>query len=147
MGFFDFLKDVGADLFGNGDQAEELKGMIDTELGDKIQNLAVTVDDGTVTLSGECDSLATREKATLLAGNVKGVRQVVTDKLTAPDPEPKDETVFYTVQRGDSLSKIAKVYYNDPMKYPVIFEANREVIKDPNLIYPGQTIRIPKNID
>ena len=45
---------------------------------------------------------------------------------------------------GDSLSKIAKEYYGNAMKYPEIFEANREVIKDPNLIYPGQKLRIPK---
>ncbi len=51
---------------------------------------------------------------------------------------------FYTIQKGDTLSKIAKTFYGNAMKYPVIFEANREVIKDANLIYPGQVIRIPK---
>ena len=60
------------------------------------------------------------------------------------DGAPEPEATFYTVQSGDSLSKIAKEYYGDAMKYPEIFEANREVIKDPDLIYPGQKIRIPK---
>ena len=46
--------------------------------------------------------------------------------------------------KGDNLSKIAKKFYGDANQYNKIFEANREVIKDPNLIYPGQKIRIPK---
>ena len=45
--------------------------------------------------------------------------------------------------KGDTLSAIAKKYYGDANKYPRIFEANREVIKDANLIFPGQKIRIP----
>ena len=49
----------------------------------------------------------------------------------------------HTVQSGDSLSKIAKEFYGDANRYNEIFEANREVIKDPDLIYPGQQIRIP----
>ncbi len=80
-----------------------------------------------------------RKKAILLAGNVKGISKVVDDYFTAPA-----ETKFYTVKKGDSLSKIAKAYYGNAMKYPVIFEANREVIKDADLIYPGQVLRIPK---
>jgi len=143
MGMFDFLKDVGSSIFGGGkDEAEEIAKLLKNDLGDKIENLEVTFDDGVVTLAGVCDSDATREKAILLAGNVKGVEKVNDENLTAPDPE--EETEFYTVKRGDSLSKIAKAYYGNAMKYPVIFEANREVIKDPDLIYPGQVLRIPK---
>ena len=52
--------------------------------------------------------------------------------------------VFYTIQKGDSLSKVAQAQYGDPMKWKALFEANREVIKDPDLIYPGQQIRIPE---
>ena len=50
---------------------------------------------------------------------------------------------WYVIESGDTLSKIAKNYLGDAMAYPKIFEANREVIKDANLIYPGQKIRIP----
>jgi len=143
MGMFDFLKDVGASLFGGGkNEAEEIKKLIEKDLPGRITNLEVAFDDGVVALSGQCDSDATREKAILLAGNVKGVERVDDAKLTAP--APVEETEFYTVKRGDSLSKIAKFYYGNAMKYPVIFEANREVIKDPDLIYPGQVLRIPK---
>ena len=57
--------------------------------------------------------------------------------------EPKPEATLYTVVRGDSLSKIAKAHYGDAMKYPVIFEANRPMLSDPDKIYPGQVLRIP----
>jgi nucleoid-associated protein YgaU len=143
MGMFDFLKDVGASLFGGGkDEAEEITKLLTTDLGNRIEDLKVEFDDGVVTLSGSCDSHATKEKAVLLAGNVKGVEKVEDEALTAPKPE--EVTEFYTIKSGDSLSKIAKRYYGNAMKYPVIFEANREVIKDPDLIYPGQVLRIPK---
>jgi nucleoid-associated protein YgaU len=52
-------------------------------------------------------------------------------------------TQYHTVEKGDTLSKIAKRYYGDPMLYPQIFEANRDVLKDPNQIKPGQKLRIP----
>ncbi len=59
------------------------------------------------------------------------------------DTAPKPPT-NYTVVKGDSLWKIAKKYYNDGSKYTVIFQANKGIIKDPNLIYVGQVIKIPK---
>jgi nucleoid-associated protein YgaU len=49
----------------------------------------------------------------------------------------------YTVVAGDSLSKIAKREYGDASSWPKIFEANRDQIKDPDLIHPGQKLRIP----
>jgi nucleoid-associated protein YgaU len=49
----------------------------------------------------------------------------------------------YTVQKGDSLSKIAKREYGDAQSWQRIFEANRDTIQNPDLIYPGQVIRIP----
>ncbi len=54
------------------------------------------------------------------------------------------EGKYYTVKSGDSLSKIAKEVYGDPMKYGVIFEANKPMLKDPDLIYPDQVLRIPQ---
>ena len=49
----------------------------------------------------------------------------------------------YTVVKGDSLSKIAKREYGDANKWRTIYEANRSLIKDPDLIYPGQLLSIP----
>jgi nucleoid-associated protein YgaU len=49
----------------------------------------------------------------------------------------------FKVKKGDSLSKIAKAHYGDAMKYPIIFKANKPMLKDPSLIYPRQMLRIP----
>jgi len=49
----------------------------------------------------------------------------------------------YTVQAGDTLSKISRQYYGDPNQFTKIFNANRSVLKDPNNIYPGQELVIP----
>jgi nucleoid-associated protein YgaU len=51
---------------------------------------------------------------------------------------------MYTVKSGDSLSKIAQQQYGDSTKWRKIFEANKDLIKDPNLIHPGQKLKIPK---
>lgn len=52
-------------------------------------------------------------------------------------------TKIYVVKAGDSLSKIAKREYGDANAWKAIFEANRDQIKDPNLIQPGQKLKIP----
>jgi nucleoid-associated protein YgaU len=49
----------------------------------------------------------------------------------------------HTVEKGDTLSKIAKEVYGDAMKYPLIFEANKPMLSHPDKIYPGQVLRIP----
>jgi nucleoid-associated protein YgaU len=56
---------------------------------------------------------------------------------------PEPEATFYTVQRGDTLSKIAREHYGNASKYPVIFEANQPMLREPDKIYPGQKLRIP----
>jgi nucleoid-associated protein YgaU len=147
MGMLDFLKGVGASLFGKGkDEAQAITDLLNKELPGKITNLKVEFKDDIVTLTGNCESTEVKEKAILLAGNVKGVAGVDSTYLTAPAPAPKDETVYYEVVKGDTLSKIAKHFYGNASKYPAIFEANREVIKNPDLIYPGQKLRIPKTL-
>ena len=49
----------------------------------------------------------------------------------------------YVVVNGDSLSKIAKREYGDASKWRRIYEANKDLIKDPDLIYPGQELKVP----
>jgi nucleoid-associated protein YgaU len=49
----------------------------------------------------------------------------------------------YVVVKGDSLSKIAKREYGDANKWRTIYEANKDLIKDPDLIYPGQELKLP----
>jgi nucleoid-associated protein YgaU len=60
---------------------------------------------------------------------------------TAPKAEPA--VVTYTVQKGDSLSKIAKEFYGDAREWKKIYEANKERIKNPDLIQPGWVLTIP----
>lgn len=57
-----------------------------------------------------------------------------------------DESVYHrhTVKSGESLSKISKKYYGDPMKYKKIFDANTNILKNPDIIQPGQVLVIPK---
>ena len=66
---------------------------------------------------------------------------------TAPAaPQPTDALGSgrtYVVVNGDSLSKIAKREYGDANKWRTIYEANTDLIKDPDLIYPGQELKIP----
>ncbi|MGB5425866.1 MAG: peptidoglycan-binding protein LysM [Gammaproteobacteria bacterium] len=141
MGLFDFAKDMGNKLFGKDDDpAEKIKESIEAD-NPGITDLGVAYDDGTVDLSGKADSAEAVEKAVLMAGNVNGVTDVKIDNMEAPAPAPEVE--YYTIVSGDSLSKIARQYYGNAMDYPKLFEANREVIKDADLIYPGQKIRIP----
>lgn len=61
------------------------------------------------------------------------------------DIRVEDTSVYHrhTVKSGESLSKIAKHYYGDPMKYKAIFEANTDTLKNPDLIYPDQELVIP----
>jgi len=205
MGLFDFVRAAGKEIAE--ERAEnQIQRTIDQALdaqktGGGLKDLVVKFDDGVAALSGTVDSEATRQKAILIAGNIRGVARVNDDNLVVnrgmrpakvemqtlpraeikkldiptpggatigsapsfgpkpkegpsignapnfqnPAPQPEPEFVFYTIAPGDSLSKIAKRVYGDPMKWPDLFEANKEVIQNPDLIYPGQVIRVPKS--
>ena len=142
MGWLDFAKDMGRKLFSNDAEApQEIEKHI-AEDNPGIEGLKVEFADGTVRLSGTASSAEAKEKAVLMAGNVAGVEAVNIDGLQGPAAEGQVE--YYVIESGDTLSGIAKQFYGNAMDYPKIFEANREVIKDPDLIFPGQKIRIPK---
>lgn len=94
----------------------------------------------TVTVSGEAADQATKEKIVLCCGNVHGVHQV-NDLLTVA--QPADESRYYTVVKGDTLSAIAKAQYGNANSYMKIFEANKPMLAHPDKIYPGQLLRIP----
>ena len=63
------------------------------------------------------------------------------DEKTPATSNPYTQT--HLVQAGDTLSKLAQKYYGDASLYPKIFEANRDVLSDPNKIKVGQKLRIP----
>ncbi len=155
MGLFSFLKKAGENIFKSpaeraAEAAEEaaarraqqiiaLKGVINS-LGLPINDLDLEVEEDKVTVYGQTESQADKEKIILALGNVSGIA-TVDDRISVVVPAP--EATFYEVKSGDSLSKIAKAHYGDAMKYPVIFEANKPMLSDPDKIYPGQVLRIP----
>ena len=146
MGLFDFVKDVGRQIFDtDAEAADTIKNHLEVKTYG-LSNLEVRFDDGTVTLRGDCKTQAVREQAILIAGNILGVEKVIADDLKAPPPapeEPEDKAEVYEIVSGDTLGAIAKRYYGKASKYMKIFEANRDIIDDPDKIYPGQKIRIP----
>ncbi|MDA3042791.1 peptidoglycan-binding protein LysM [Campylobacter sp. JMF_01 NE2] len=139
MGLLSFVANAGKKLLGIGNDEQNVKDEITKNLSSTpIEGLDVKIEGDVVKVSGNADK-ETLEKAALIAGNVNGISSVEIEGVN----EDSEEN-YYTIVKGDNLSKIAKKFYGDANKYPVIFEANREVIKDANLIYPGQKIRIPK---
>lgn len=161
MGLFSFIKNAGAKIFGGKtdaeeaavkkagaaakeDRAEEMAARkLEQTIRDlqlKVENLDVHIDDDMAKVTGKAYDQATKEKVVLVVGNSEGIA-TVDDRMTVDHSEPQAQ--FHTVVSGDSLSKIAKKYYGDAMKYPLIFEANKPMLKDPDKIYPGQVLRIP----
>lgn len=167
MGFFDFIADAGAKVFGPDDDIEEPTKPLSQHLrenGISPDGMKFKFSGTTVIVSGTVESQEAREKAVLVIGNVKGISgvddQLVVASQVADNTDvgeaasgggggggeaPAEEwsSRTYTVQSGDTLGKIAKEMYGNAGKYPVIFEANRPMLKDPNKIYPGQVLRIP----
>lgn len=163
MGILSFIKEAGEKLFGKGKAqdtmaaaqadpssddkkkaandaaADAIMAYIEAQ-GLKATGLTVTFDGSTATVYGIADTQSTKEKIVLCCGNVQGVA-AVNDQMTVDQSAP--EAQYYTVVKGDNLSKISKQYYGDPNKYAKIFEANKPMLKSPDLIYPGQVLRIP----
>lgn len=157
MSLFSFIKEAGEKLFGgkeaqaatvaNDQEALNAKAASAIENYTNVQNLGVSnlkvsydATLGKVTVTGEAPTQAIKEKVTLCCGNVSSVTSV-DNQMTVLNPEP--EAQYHDVVRGDTLSAIAKKYYGDANKYPVIFEANKPMLTHPDKIYPGQKLRIP----
>ena len=155
MGLFSFIKETGEKLFGHKEETLDIpveeknrlnqvaaQAIFDhiNSLGLQWSNLMVSYKSGQVVITGSTPDQENREKIILAAGNVHGVDNV-DDQMTvaAPAAEPR----FYTVVKGDTLWKIAASQYGNGAKYPLIFEANKPMLKDPDRIYPGQNLRIP----
>ncbi len=158
MSIISFFKDAGEKLFGktamaapqadaaaiadaNREAATAIEKYINS-MGLSATGLTVTYDGASATAKvyGIAKDQATKEKIVLAAGNVHGIA-AVDDKMTVDLSQP--ESKFYTVVKGDTLSKIAKEFYGDANAYQKIFEANKPMLTHPDKIYPGQNLRIP----
>lgn len=151
MGLISFIKGAGEKIFGKSEEKKEqekadLIAAHIKKFGFDTSDIQVKVDDDKVTLMGSVDTFDNKNKIVVAAGNVEGIASVE-DWLVVKNPPvvapPQPEKQFYTVKKGDYLSKIAKEVYGNANKYNVIFEANKPMLKDPNLIYPGQVLVIP----
>ena len=143
MGLIDFVKAAGAAIgIGSAEAAPSADDLKKEAAGHglDVSNVDVAVEGDKVTVSGPAASQEAKEKLILALGNVAGVAKV-DDKLESSDPAPAAK--YYTVKKGDTLSAIAKAQYGDANKYPMVFEANKPMLKDPDKIYPGQVLRIP----
>jgi nucleoid-associated protein YgaU len=152
MGLFSFSKNAGAKVPAakpaqTAPSAETLKkAKMDSMMQAvnvlqlPVKDVSILLNDDVVTVYGEAETQVAKELVILTLGNNAGISSV-DDRMTVVKPEP--EATFYEVKSGDSLSKIAREVYGDAKKYNLIFEANTPMLKDPNLIYPGQMLRIP----
>ena len=168
MGIYDFVKGVGAKLgFGDDEddaaKAEALKKELEThKLG--TREVQISVEGDKAVLKGVVEDQSIFEKAVIAVGNTLGISKVEAGELKVVAPEsglkldgnvdmtalvaastPAKEPTFYTVKKGDNLSKIAESHYGKgkASKYTVIFEANKPMLSHPDKIYPGQVLRIP----
>ena len=164
MGMFSFIKEAGEKLLGIGEakateaaaQANPTPVNVDAAnraaanaIANYVAKMNLTAEgltigfdgaSGTVIVQGMAKDQETKEKILLCCGNVAGVEHVQ-DQLGVIEAESEPE--FYTVVRGDTLSKVAKDFYGNANAYMKIFEANKPMLSHPDKIYPGQMLRIP----
>lgn len=167
MGLFSFVKSIGEKISGGKIDSASLSAHVKA-LGLPVEKLLLSVseDRETVDVFGYVPDLAVKEKLILAIGNLDGVETVndhirlgmppapvnvapvpttVAEAVAAAPAEPDvvPTSVFYTVAKGDTLSKIAKQHCGDANAYNAIFEANKPMLKHPDKIFPGQVLRIP----
>ena len=144
MGLWNFVKDAGKSLFGSKAEAGEapkeevLKAEL-KELGLDASGVELKIEGDKVVVGGKAVDAETKEKIILAVGNVDGVAAVET-----ADDSDTAAAVFHTVEKGDTLSAIAKKTLGNANRYNEIFEANKPMLTHPDKIYPGQVLRIPQ---
>ncbi len=150
MGLISFVKNAGKKLFNRDDKDEDKIAAIrqylaSFNLGAKEVQASFDGDD-TVTLRGTTDSLLEKKRIVATIGNIDGVEKV-NDFIRVNNREVEEKETdqnYYEVKSGDTLSAIALAVYGDASKYPEIFEANKPMLSDPDKIYPGQKLVLPK---
>ena len=143
--------------------AEAVKNLRGTIKG--LKSLDAVVEGKTVTLTGEAADMETKGKvmaefnklvetentlnkirlaqAPAAAAAPPAAAAVVTGGVPAPTAAATAAPKVHVVEKGDTLGAIAKKYYGKASAYTKIFEANRDVLDDPDKIKPGQKLRIP----
>ncbi|WP_432005364.1 peptidoglycan-binding protein LysM [Streptomyces parvus] len=140
MSLFSFVKEAGDNVAGLSDsdfEARLIKHIEGVGLG--TPGISAHAEGDKVVLRGEVNSQEEREKLLLATGNIQGVASVE-DWMTVSGSTAQPSR-FVTVKAGDTLSSISKAVYGDPNRYQKIFEANRPLLKRPE-VYPGQVLRI-----
>jgi nucleoid-associated protein YgaU len=116
-----------------------------------VRNLDAKIEGKVVTLTGDVPSrevsvqvMEAFDKLVKTDNTVNAMRVDAPKPAPAPPPPPpKPVERIHEVVAGESLSKIALKYYGNGNKYMKIFEANRDILSNPDLIKPGQKLRIP----
>jgi len=141
-------------LFGKSFE-EKVKDAINkvNGLGLGVRNLSAKIEGKTVTLTGDAPSreitvqvMENFDKLVKTDNTLNAIRVDAPKPAPAPVPPPPPKPVerFYEVVPGDTLSKISLKYYGNANRYMKIFEANRDILNNPDLIKPGQKLRIPE---
>jgi nucleoid-associated protein YgaU len=144
MGLFNFIKEAGAKIFGASPAKAATAETLQKELANHglPADVTVSVDGDKVSVNGPVMSTEEAERIILALGNTVGVAQVESNLLINSEVPP---SVMYTVQKGDTLWKIAEHHYGKGKgpKYTEIVAANSPPVKNPDLIMPGWVLRIP----
>jgi len=148
MGFFDrFTKSFDDEV---QEAVEKIRNM-----GLGVDGLSASVEDKVVTLTGSAPDMEAKAKVMQLFNEMVDTDNTF-NMISIPAPEPKVEPEpvveeaaetgeqIYEVVSGDTLGGIAKKYYGNANSYMKIFEANRDILDNPNLIKVGQKLRIPE---
>jgi LysM repeat protein len=119
-----------------------------------VRDLRATVEGRVVTLEGEADSLDVKSRIMVEFNRMVDTENTL-NRIRIPEapaaqpvqsstPQKTEEEMIYVVQKGDTLSALAQRFYGKASLYMKIFEANRDVLSNPDLIKIGQKLRIPK---
>lgn len=148
MGFFDkFTKSFEDEV---EEAMEKIRGM-----GLGVTGLSASVDGKVVTIKGSAPDMEAKAKVMQFFNEMVDTENTF-NMISIPAPEPKPEPAVaveeapveeervYEVVSGDTLGSIAKKYYGNAGAYMKIFEANRDILDNPNLIKVGQKLQIPE---
>jgi LysM repeat protein len=147
-------------LFGRSfeEKVHDALGEVEA-MGLGVTSLGAKIEGKTVTLTGDAPSMEAKAKV-MEEFNQRVKTENTLNTIRIPEaskPEPKPapehepepavveqpEEVFYEVKPGDTLSGISLKYYGNANDYMKIFDANRQILDNPDLIKPGQKLRIP----